>query len=145
MAVRFRITVKSNYDLGAAADQLKRPTQLLKDIGAIRQKQFDSMVSRQVSPSGKPLRALSPDYVVQKRKKYGGKPKRVASGKTVKSYRQRVYGNRLIETIDSPIAGYLANMDLPLLPESLEELPPTYKRQINEAVGDFVLKVIEQV
>lgn len=140
--VQFRVTVKSNYDLSRVAEALKKPTKLMKQIGVIRERSFKQMVELNQHPNGRKLRVLSPAYVIYKRKKYGSKPKRVATGNTVSKYHQRVYGNRLIETIDSPVAGYLAGMDLPLLPESFEGMKKPDRLAIKEAVLDFVNDII---
>lgn len=143
MAVRFRVIVKNNFNLKKAVSALQKPTELMRSIGEIRRESFDRMIDTETSPSGKKLRSLSPEYTTRKKKKFGNRPKRVASGKTVGSYRQRVYGNRLIETIDSPIAGYLADMGLPLLPESFDELPSSEKMRIKEEVIEFLDRTIQ--
>lgn len=153
MSVTIKIKVENIPNFNKLYEELKNPTALLKDLQTFRRNAFYAKIASGQDATGKPVAKLSEPYAKIKKKRWGKRSIRVASGKMQASYDSEVIGNKLIESIDSPIAIYHqeGTSKMPqrkLLPESWEELNQKEKTAImkllKESLDDVIADFVKQ-
>lgn len=143
------VTVRTDLNLSAVSSQLKTPTKFLNDLQDYRRVSFYETIASGRTPSGKRVAPLTPKYAKQKKKRWGSRPIRVASGDTQASYDSVVSGNTLTETVEGA-AVYLQKgtskmVARPLLPESWGDLSSKEKKEIERLGTEFVEDLINSI
>jgi len=141
------IKVKNPYDFKALSTELKNPTELLTELQTFRRSAFFANIASGLDASGKKVAPLSEPYRTNKKKKYGQRAIRVASGNMQASYDSVVSGNKLVESMSSEIAifhqeGTSKMPQRKLLPESWSDLSAKEQKAIKNLLTDQVDKIL---
>lgn len=95
--------------------ELQNPANALRGFAAYRRSQFQQSIASERDYDGSPTARLSDRYRIEKERQVGKRSIRVKTGKLVGSHRVYVQGDRLIEELSAPYAGYV-QQKRPMIP-----------------------------
>lgn len=145
-----KLEIKTTLNLDNLSRSLQNPSKFLTDVQKFRRTSFYEAIASGRDATGARVAPLTQPYAKRKQKKYGRRAIRVASGKMQATYDSDVTGNKLTETVDSPIAIYHQDgtskmAKRQLLPETWDDLPSKERRMIERLANEFVEDLIDEL
>lgn len=120
---------------------------MLTALQTFRRGAFYANIASDLDARGKKVAPLSEPYRTIKQQRWGRRSIRVASGNMQATYDSDVLGNKLIESISSPIAIFhqQGTVNMPkrqLLPESWDDISGREKKAIQRLLTEQTDKII---
>ena len=138
-----KITVDAP-DFEWMAKQVANPKSIMQSYRRHRRAEVQRLMSQGQDPYGQSYQPLSKAYAAKKRERWGNQPILTASGKMRRSYKTRLVGSVLEESMDPPAIYHQEGDGVPerlVLPTAARGIPSRDLEQLDKIGRRFIKRI----